>query len=139
MYQSIQGNLGLGKAIEYFTSHNIMIAIPLNDTQKYDLIAEINGRLSKISVKTGRFSTTNGQSYNILLKNCGGSSGKSKVRLFDKNSCDYLFCVIGDNRMFLIPSQDITAVNTICIGLKYLEYEVKSKQLSEFNEQEMVD
>lgn len=38
MYQSIQGNLGFGKAIEYFTSYGITVALPLNDTQKYDLI-----------------------------------------------------------------------------------------------------
>lgn len=45
IYQSIQGNIGLGKAIEYFTSHGITVAIPLNDTQKYDLIADFNGGL----------------------------------------------------------------------------------------------
>ena len=54
MYQSLQGNLGLGKAIEYFTSHNITVALPLNDTQSYDLIADFNGGLQRISVKTSR-------------------------------------------------------------------------------------
>ena len=38
MYQALQGNVGLGKAIEYFTSHSIPVCIPLNDTQKYDLV-----------------------------------------------------------------------------------------------------
>lgn len=48
--------MGLGKAIEYFTSNNITIALPLNDTQKYDLIADFNGKLQRISIKTSRFS-----------------------------------------------------------------------------------
>ena len=39
VYLSLQGNMGLSKAIDYFTSHQIPIAIPMNDTQKYDLIA----------------------------------------------------------------------------------------------------
>lgn len=37
--------MGLGKAIEYFTSHQISISLPLNDTQPYDLIADFNGKL----------------------------------------------------------------------------------------------
>ena len=48
LYNSLQGNLGLGKAIEYFTSHSIPVAIPLNDTQKYDLIADFDGILTRI-------------------------------------------------------------------------------------------
>ena len=50
LYHSIQGNIGLGKAIEYFTSNNITVAIPLNDTQKYDLIVDFNGKLQRVSV-----------------------------------------------------------------------------------------
>ena len=68
MYLSMQGNLGLGKAIEYFTSHSIPIAIPLNDTQKYDLIADFNGKLQRISVKTSR-ATENGKSFSVQLRN----------------------------------------------------------------------
>ena len=135
MYQSIQGNLGLGKAVEYFTSHNIPIAIPLNDTQKYDLIADMNGELKRISVKTGRGTRTNGASYAVMLRNIGGSSGNYKNRPFDNTACDYLFCVIGDNRCFLIPAKDITATNTITIGTKYTEYEVKSKTLNEYDDE----
>ena len=41
LYNALQGNLGLGKAIEYFTSQSIPVAIPLNDTQKYDIIADL--------------------------------------------------------------------------------------------------
>ena len=37
--------MGLGKAIEYFTSHQISISLLLNDTQPYDLIADFNGKL----------------------------------------------------------------------------------------------
>ena len=136
MYQSIQGNLGLGKAIEYFTSHNMMIAIPLNDTQKYDLIAEIDGKLSRISVKTSRYSHTNGLSYEVRLCNTGGSSGVGKRRNFDNTSCDFVFILTGNDKIYLIPSLDISAINSITVGTKYTEYEVKTKTLSEFwNEQ----
>ena len=40
--ENVAGIVGLGKAIEYFTSYNITVALPLNDTQPYDLIAFIS-------------------------------------------------------------------------------------------------
>lgn len=131
MYQSIQGNLGFGKAIEYFTSHNITVALPLNDTQKYDLVADFNGSLQRVQVKTSRYSRT-GTSYEVLLKNCGGTSKGSKIRLFDNTSCDYVFVLTGNDKMYLIPASEITATNTITVGNKYTEFEVFSLPLSEF-------
>ena len=74
-------------------------------------------------------------SYEIALKNCGGSSGKSIIRKFDNTSCDYVFIYIGDNTMYLIPSQDIIATNVICVGNKYTEYIVHSKTLEDFKEE----
>lgn len=133
MYQSIQGNLGLGKAIEYFTSHGIIVALPLNDTQKYDLIADFNGGLQRVSVKTARYTTTEGRSYEVLLKNCGGTSKGSKIRLFDNSTCDYLFIVTASDKYYLIPSKEITAKNSIVVGIKYAEYEVSSKSLSQYD------
>jgi hypothetical protein len=54
LYLSLQGNIGLGRAIEYFTSKCIAISLPLNDTQSYDLIADFNGGLQRIQVKEKR-------------------------------------------------------------------------------------
>ena len=135
MYQSIQGNLGFGKAVEYFTSHGITVAIPLNDTQKYDLIADFNGGLQRVQVKTSRYSR-NGISYEVMLKNCGGTSKGSKIRPFDNTSCDYVFIVTGNDKTYLIPCETISATNTITVGNKYTEFEVFSLPLSEFQVEE---
>lgn len=40
-YKSHQGNLGLGRAIAYYTTNCIPVLIPLNDTQKYDIAIPI--------------------------------------------------------------------------------------------------
>ena len=132
MYQSIQGNLGLGVAIEYFTSWNYPVALPLNDTQKYDLIVDFNGTLTRVQVKTSRY-TKNGTSYEVLLKNCGGTSKGSKIRPFDNTTCDYVFILTGDNKKYLIPASKITATNCIVVGNKYTEYLVNSRTLSDFS------
>ena len=135
MYLSLQGNIGLGKAIEYFTSKCIPISLPLNDTQPYDLIADFNGSLQRIQVKTTRFTETQGKSYAVQLRNCGGNrTGKARAVPFDNTSCDYLFVYTAANKMYLIPSKNIEATNSITVGIKYTEYEVNSDTLEEFLE-----
>lgn len=135
MYLSLQGNIGLGKAIEYFTSKCIPISLPLNDTQSYDLIADFNGGLQRIQVKTTRFTETQGKSYAVQLRNCGGNrTGKARAIPFDNTSCDYLFVYTAANKMYLIPSKNIDATNSITVGIKYAEYEVNSDTLKEFLE-----
>lgn len=131
MYLSMQGNLGLGKAIEYFTSHSVPIAIPLNDTQKYDLIADFDGKLQRVSVKTSR-ATKNDISFEVQLRNTGGSSGKNKVRPFDKDSCDYIFVYTIKEECYLIPSNIIEAQSSIHVGPKYYNYLVNIKTFSDF-------
>ena len=132
IYQSLQGNMGLSKAIDYFTSHQITIALPLNDTQKYDLIADFDDKLQRISIKTSRRKNKY-NTYTIQLRNTGGSSGHIKYRYFDKNDCDYIFVLTGDNKIYLIPTNIITSITSIDVGNKYSEYEVHIKQLSEYN------
>ena len=130
MYQSLQGNLGLAKAIEYFTSIGVTVSIPLNDTQPYDLVADINGILSKISIKTSR-STRNNNSYNVQLRNTGGGR-KSNIRQvpFNNTTCDYVFIYTLDENTYLIPAKDIKATNGISVSpdnewSKYLVYTKK--------------
>ena len=138
MYLSLQGNIGLGKAIEYFTSKCIPVSLPLNDTQSYDLIADFNGKLQRVQVKTTRYTETEGKSYAVQLRNCGGNkTGKARAILFDNTSCDYLFVYTGANKMYLIPAQDIDAKNTITVGIKYTEYEVYSNTLEDFLEEQL--
>jgi len=127
MYQALQGNLGLAKAIEYFTSMGVTVSIPLNDTQPYDLVADIDGTLSKISVKTSR-STQNNISYNVQLRNTGGGR-KNGVRQvpFNNTTCDYVFIYTLDENTYLIPAKDIKATSGIVVApnnewSKYLVY-----------------
>ena len=134
LYNAMQGNFGLGKAIEYFTSQGIPVSIPLNDTQKYDIIADFNSKLQRISIKTSRYKKSE-SSYEVLLKNTGGSSGNNKIRLFNNQDCDYVFIYTADENLYLIPADKIQATNSICVGNKYNEYKVKIKTLAEFDEE----
>jgi DNA gyrase/topoisomerase IV subunit A len=131
VYQALQGNVGLGKAIEYFTSHGLTVSLPLNDTQKYDLVVELDGSLSRVQVKTSRNRKSSG-AYEVVLKRSGGASGKHVITPFDNNSCDHLFVYTSDGRMYLIPASKVRSTSSITVGIKYGEYEVRSFDFSEF-------
>lgn len=130
MYQSLQGNMGLGRAIQYFTSWNIPVALPLNDTQKYDLIADIDGKLQKIQVKTSRYMGSSLSSYEVQLKNSSGN----KITNFDNTTCDYVFIYTADEKIYLIPAQEIKAKTAVRVGNMYKEYCVQCKNLSDIGD-----
>ena len=113
-YKSKQGNLGLGKAISLFSEIGLTILLPLNDTQDYDLAVDLGGILKRISVKTTRFMSKSGK-FKVLLKRCGGSSGKSKITLFNNNSSDFLFCYTKNNEAYVIPTRIITVKGSLTL------------------------
>lgn len=121
-YKSQQGNVGLGRAIAYYTSVGFPIMIPLNDTQKYDLVVDIDGKLSKVSIKTTRSKTKNKKYYSVVLKNSGGSSGKSVIRKFDNTSCDILFVLTKDGTMYEIPANKIEAKTGFVLDSRWDKY-----------------
>jgi hypothetical protein len=49
----LQGLIGLGAAIDWFTRHGYFVAIPLNDSQPWDLVVEDEqGVLSRASTSS---------------------------------------------------------------------------------------
>lgn len=119
-YKSHQGNVGLGRAIAYYTANCIPVLLPLNDTQKYDLAVDKDG-LQRVSVKTTQYKNKAGN-YEVLLKNCGGSSGNSKTRYFNNSTCDILFVVTVEGIMYEIPSEKINVKNTLALTSEWDQY-----------------
>ena len=78
----VKGTVGLGHAISYFTRIGTVVALPLNDSQPYDLIVEIDGELKKVQVKTST-------SDSIALRTMGGNQSYHTAKLFEHTSCDY--------------------------------------------------
>lgn len=133
VYQSLQGNLGLSRAIHFFVSNGYCVSIPLNDTQGYDLVVEKDGILQRVQVKTSRGLTDHG-SYAIQLRNTGGEDKTRKVP-FDNKKQDLLFVYTADENIYLIPSLEISATNSIKVrpdGGPYAKYLVHDKTMNDF-------
>lgn len=120
----VQGDAGLATAISWFARQGIPVFIPLTDSQKYDLVVEMNSSLKKVFVRT----TTQTSPYGIYecdLRSTGHNNKKLTTLPFDKSSCDFLFIVCGDGSQFLIPSEIVACKSTISFGKKYAQYLVE--------------
>lgn len=118
-----QGDVGMGVAIGWFAAQGITVCIPLTDSQDYDLVAEIDGLLKKIQVKTTRYKNKYGI-YVCQLKTCGGNQSRNTIKCFDPNSVDYIFILDGDGGKYLIPTLNMSLSSNISLGEKYQEYMV---------------
>ncbi len=117
-----KGNSGLGMAIAYFTTSGYIVSIPLNDTQDYDLIVEKENRLQRVQVKaTGCIGK--GGNYQVALKSCGGTKGKTYKTLIDTN-IELIFILTGQKEMYLIPREKINNVSTLSLCDKYEKYKL---------------
>jgi len=117
-----KGNTSLGIAIAYYTSNGYTVSIPLNDTQDYDLIVDKDGMLKRVQVKGSGFKDKRGN-YQVALKSCGGTKGKTYKTVKDTN-IEEVFILLDNMQMYIIPKEIIKNNSTINVCEKYKEYRV---------------
>lgn len=107
-------------AIAYFGSNGYTVSLPLNDTQDYDLIVDIDGELKKVQVKATNYMNTK-NSYSLLLKTVSGTTRKVYKTVKDTD-VDLLFCFCGDGTMYLIPHDVIKNSSTLNLHKEKSKY-----------------
>ena len=120
-----QGLIGLGDAVAWFTANGYEVSLPLNDSQKYDLVVEDpdDGRLVKVQVKTTTALSEYG-SYLVDMATNGGNRSRNTVEPFDPGHYDLLYVLTDAGTRYLIPSRHIEARFTIALGRKWNGYRV---------------
>lgn len=119
-----KGNTGLGIAIAYYSMNGYTVSIPLNDTQDYDLIVDKNNILKKVQVKATSCKTRYNK-YQVTLKSCGGTKGKTYKTIIDTN-IDEVFIVTGNMDIFILPIEEIKNRSTINLCRKYEKFRIDS-------------
>jgi hypothetical protein len=125
-----QGDLGEASAIEWLTRQRAVVLIPFGHSPDYDLVADVDGRLLRIQVKTSTYVevAANGFGrYQVHIATNGGNQSWTGVaKRFDPRRADYVFALVGDGRRWLIPAGEIDGSTNITLGgLKYSEYEIE--------------
>ena len=104
----LQGLLGLSAAIDWFTRNGYFVAIPLNDSQPWDLVVEDSaGVLSRVQVKTTTRRARSGR-FVVMLETAGGNQSFSTRKPFDNRASELLFVLTDEEDMYLIPCGEIT-------------------------------
>jgi PD-(D/E)XK endonuclease len=125
-----QGDLGEASAIDWLTRHGATVWIPLGHSPDADLIAEADGRLLRVQVKTStmRRPTPKGhERWDVALATNGGNQSWSGIaKTFDRSRFDLLFVLTGDGRRWLIPAEAIESTHGMNLGgPKYSEFEIE--------------
>ena len=125
-----QGDLGEASAIEWLTSVGATVLIPFGHSPDFDLVAEAQGRLLRIQVKTSTRSTLTGAGHQrsavTLATNGGNQSWTGVSKRLDPSRFDYLFVHTRDGRRWFIPSTVVDARTAITVGgPRYSEFEIE--------------
>lgn len=118
-----KGSHGVGMAVAYFTSVGLVVSLPINDSQNYDLVID-DGVLKKVQVKyAGRVNEVG--NHVASLRSVSGTS-RQTYSTFKESEVELLFIVDGTGRMLKIPREDVTAVSNLTITPDLLgKYQVK--------------
>lgn len=107
------GNIGEAKVLCKFVELGIPVYLPFGDNERADLIAEFNGKLNKIQVKTSLKAEDGKMKFDLISSTTHRKNGVKHV--YTANEIDYFACYnIGRDKIFLIPVND-TANTSIFI------------------------
>ena len=119
-----QGDVGMCYAIAYYSRLGWTVSIPITDSQDYDLLVEnTDNNILKVQVKTSRY-LTEGGTYQVSLKTCGGNKSGQTIKKMDKNYINLVFVLVDDGSCYSIPTEKIESSGSMNLGDKYSEFKV---------------
>lgn len=120
-----QGDIGEGIAASWLMQHGYGVWIPFGHSPDCDLLAQKEGKLLRIQVKTS--SLFRKERWAVATATRGGNqSWNGVVKRLEGSRFDYLFVVVGDWRCWFIPAAEVDGRSGICVGgPKYSEFEIE--------------
>jgi Holliday junction resolvase-like predicted endonuclease len=120
-----QGDLGEASAIEWLVRAGATVFVPLNHAPDVDLVAELDGELLRVQVKTSGYAR--GGRFPVAIATRGGNqSWSGMTKRFAASRCDRLFVLLADGRRWFIPATAVEGtVGIVLGGPKYAEYEIE--------------
>lgn len=105
-----KGNLTELQCLSAFVEQGCGVSIPYGDNSKYDFIADINGQLFKVQVKTSSLKDENAIKFSCRTThvNCKGI----KNERYSSNEVDF-FATYWKNQCYLIPVSECSVEKTL--------------------------
>lgn len=96
------GNIGEAKVICKFVELGIPIYLPFGDNERSDLIADFNGKLNRIQIKTSIKAEDGKMIFDLTSSTMHRSNGERHK--YTKEEVDYFACYnIARDKIFLVP------------------------------------
>jgi PD-(D/E)XK endonuclease len=119
-----QGDFGELSALEWLVHAGAHVYLPLGHSPDCDLVADLDGRLVRVQVKTSRYAR-HGRWCVELGTHGGNQSWNGVVKRFSPLRSDFLFVHVADGRRWFIPADEVTGGRSIVLGgPKYARFEV---------------
>jgi PD-(D/E)XK endonuclease len=119
-----QGDFGERSAAYWLASRGATLALPFGTNRHWDLIAELEGRVLRVQVKTAVCRYKDRWAVTVCTRG-GNQSWSGLVKTLDVERFDFLFVVVGDGRRWFIPADRVGGRSAIHLGgRKYAEFEV---------------
>lgn len=120
-----QGSLAVAKAILYFTSEGYSVSVPVSDAQRYDIVVERDGILSRVEVKSSGFKREGKPSYEVTLDTSGGNrSGTGKRTNLSAKDCEFVFICTADGAQYMFPIHILDGQKRVSLPGKFPQFKV---------------
>ena len=114
------GNIGESKTLDAFVEMGIPVYIPYGDNEKADLVAEFNGKLNKIQVKSS-LKIEDGL-ITVDVSSTHRKGGKSVRETYSVEDVDYFSIFNYESKLLiLIPSNIVGGKSQLKISYPYKE------------------
>lgn len=102
------GNIGEAVVLNEFVKRQIPVYIQFGDTEKADCIAEFNGKLNKIQVKTCEKCSKDKKWFSIKPYSTTTKNGKPVIQKYTKSEVDYfaIYC-LELNILVFYPNENV--------------------------------
>lgn len=127
------GNITEMECMLAFMKLGYNVLTPYGDCERYDFVADVNGKFLKIQCKTSS-STNNGESYKFSCRSVHKLNGQMKMAKYEEGEIDY-FSTYFENKCYLIPLSEcgsdkilrvVPTKNNQTRGINYAkDYELK--------------
>jgi hypothetical protein len=119
-----KGGIAVGEAISYFLKKNESVFVPISDSDKYDLVVNVNGSFKKVQCKYSNDKAQSG-GFIVDLRTFGGYREKTYHNKYEKDDFDLLFIYCSNNNKYLIPSDVVWDKSQIVLGINsWYEYKI---------------
>lgn len=129
------GNVGEAKVLAKFVELSIPVYLPFGDNEKNDLIAEFNGKLNRIQVKTSKEVKNGTIHFDLVSSTVHRKNGVKHI--YNKNEIDYFACYnITRDKIYLIKINDAPKTGII---IRYEKSKNNQIQNIRFEDEYLID